>query len=163
MVTTPQVTICIPVYNGAEFVAQTLNSVARQTYPNVRVIISDDASSDGSTELCRVIAQKHGFELTVQPRRRGWIENCNVLLERARSNFVCIVAHDDVLDERYIAALAAHLAATPVCVQAFCDVQGFGSSREPDAELPCRIAVRATLPNDHAAFRWYAISRLGPP
>jgi GT2 family glycosyltransferase len=129
MVTSPQVTICIPVYNGAEFVAQTLNSVACQTYPNVRVIISDDASTDGSTELCRVIAQKYGFELIVQPQRRGWIDNCNVLLERARSDFVCIVPHDDVLDGRYIEVLAAHLVATPVCVQAFCDVQGFGSTR----------------------------------
>jgi GT2 family glycosyltransferase len=130
MVTSPQVTICIPVYDGAEFVAQTLNSVARQTYRNVRVIISDDASTDGSTELCRVIAQKHGFELIVQPQRRGWIENCNVLLERARSDFVCIVPHDDMLDERYIEVLAAHLVATPVCVQAFCDVRGFGSTRK---------------------------------
>ena len=95
MATSPQVTICIPVYNGAEFVAQTLNSVARQTYPNMRVIISDDASTDGSPELCRVIAQKHGFELIMQPQRRGWIENCNVLLERARSDFVCIVPHDE--------------------------------------------------------------------
>jgi GT2 family glycosyltransferase len=129
MVTSPQVTICIPVYNGAEFVPQTLNSVARQTYPNVRVIISDDASTDDSAELCRVAAQKHGFELIVQPQRRGWIENCNVLLECARSDFVCIVAHDDVLDERYVEVLAAHLMATPVCVQAFCDVQGFGSAR----------------------------------
>jgi GT2 family glycosyltransferase len=130
MVTTPQVTICIPVYNGAEFVAQTLNSVARQTYRNARVIISDDASTDGSTELCRAIAQKHGFELVVQPQRRGWIENCNVLLERARGDFICIVPHDDVPDERYIEVLAAHLVATPACVQAFCDVRGFGLHRE---------------------------------
>jgi GT2 family glycosyltransferase len=130
MVTTPQITICIPVYNGAEFVAQTLNSVARQTYRDARVIISDDASTDGSTELCRAIAQKHGFELILQPQRRGWIENCNVLLERARGDFICIVPHDDVLDERYVEVLAAHLVATPACVQAFCDVRGFGSTRE---------------------------------
>ena len=164
MATSPQVTICIPVYNGAEFVAQTLNSVARQTYRDARVIISDDASTDGSTELCRAIAQKHGFELIVQPQRRGWIENCNVLLERARGDFICIVPHDDVLDERYIEVLAAHLVATPACVQAFCDVRGFGlHSRGEDAKLPCRSAVRAALPDDHAAFRRHTISRSGPP
>jgi GT2 family glycosyltransferase len=129
MVTPPQVTICIPVHNGAAFVAQTLDSVARQTYRNVTVIISDDASTDGSAELCRGIAQQHGFELIVQPQRHGWIENCNALLERAHSDFVCIVPHDDVLDERYVEVLAAHLVATPACVQAFCDVQGFGSTR----------------------------------
>ena len=151
MVTSPQVTICIPVYNGAAFVAQTLNSVARQTYRKVRVIISDDASTDGSAELCRVIAQQHGFELIMQPQRRGWIENCNALLERARSDFVCIVPHDDVLDERYIEVLAAHLVATPACVQAFCDVRGFGSTRAvqtqsslvgPPFERLCQMITR---------------------
>ena len=121
-----QVTICIPVYNGAQFVAQLLNSVARQTYRDVQVLISDDASTDGSADVCRGFAQEHGFELIVQPERRGWVENCNWLLERARGDFVCLVPHDDVLDERYVEVLAAYLSATPVCVQAFSDMRGIG-------------------------------------
>jgi glycosyltransferase involved in cell wall biosynthesis len=111
-------------------VAETLDSVARQTYPNLHIVISDDASTDGSAELCRGIAERHGFELIVQPERRGWIGNCNFLLERARGAFVCILPHDDLLDERYVEVLAAHLSATPVCVQAFCDLQAFGSLNE---------------------------------
>ena len=87
MAAPPQVTICIPVYNGAQFVAQVLELVARQTYRNVKVLISDDASTDGSAELCRGFAREHGFELIVQPERRGWVENCNWLLERAPGDF----------------------------------------------------------------------------
>jgi glycosyltransferase involved in cell wall biosynthesis len=125
MATLPQVTVCVPVWNGARFVAETLNSIARQTYPNLHVLISDDASTDGSAELCRSIAEQHGFELIVQPERRGWVGNCNFLLERAAGDFVCILPHDDRLDERYVEVLAAHLSATPACAQVFCDVQAF--------------------------------------
>jgi len=88
MAALPQVTICVPVWNGARFVAETLDSITRQTYPNLRVLVSDDASTDGSAELCRGIAERHGFELTVQPQRRGWVANCNFLLERAAGDFV---------------------------------------------------------------------------
>jgi GT2 family glycosyltransferase len=121
----PQVTICVPVWNGARFVAQTLDSITRQTYPNVRVLISDDASTDGSAELCKGIAEQLGFELVVQSERRGWVGNCNFLLERARGDFVCILPHDDLLDECYVEVLAAHLSETPACAQVFCDVQAF--------------------------------------
>lgn len=130
MAALPHVTVCIPVWNGARFVAETLASVARQTYPNLHVVISDDASTDGSAELCGSIAEQHGFELIVQPERLGWVANCNFLLERAAGDFVCILPHDDILDERYIEVLAAYLSATPVCAMAFCDIRAFGSRNE---------------------------------
>jgi hypothetical protein len=136
MAALPQVTVCVPVWNGARFVADALKSVARQTYPNLRVLISDDASTDGSAELCKGIAERHGFELIVQPERLGWIANCNFLLDRARSDFVCILPHDDLLDERYVEVLAAHLSATPACAQVFCDLRAFGSLNEVLAQSP---------------------------
>ncbi len=125
MAALPQVMICVPVWNGARFVAETLESIARQTYPNLHVLISDDASTDGSAGICKSIAERLGYELIVQSERRGWIGNCNFLLERAAGDFVCILPHDDRLDERYVEVLAAHLSATPDCAQVFCDVQGF--------------------------------------
>jgi glycosyltransferase involved in cell wall biosynthesis len=114
------------VWNGAAFLEQALQSVARQTYRPIEVLVSDDGSNDGSEDLCRQLAKAHGFKLTVQPHRLGWIENCNFLLEQARGQFVCIVPHDDILHEQYIATLASHLMSAPKCVHAFCDVRAFG-------------------------------------
>jgi glycosyltransferase involved in cell wall biosynthesis len=120
------VTICVPVYNGRDFVAETLAAIQRQSYKNLTVLISDDASDDGSPDICRVFTQDPRFRLSIRPSRQGWIENCNWLLTHAESEFVCIVSHDDLPEPDHIARLVARLAAAPECALAFTDIRVFG-------------------------------------
>ncbi len=122
----PQVTICVPVYNGQAYVRETLSSISRQSYRNFSALISDDASTDGSVEICRSFTQDPRFSLTVQPARLGWVANANWLLQAAPGDFVCITPHDDILDQRYIESLAEFLRAEPRAAMAFCDVHEFG-------------------------------------
>src|ERR1700676_4139970 len=49
----PRVTICVPVLNAAQWVAESLTSIARQSFADFEVLISDDASTAGSAEICR--------------------------------------------------------------------------------------------------------------
>jgi glycosyltransferase involved in cell wall biosynthesis len=121
----PQVTICVPVYNGQAHIRETLSSISRQSYRNLNVLISDDASTDGSVEICRPFAQDPRFSLTLQPARRGWVANANWLLQTAPGDFVCITPHDDILDERYVETLVECLRADPRAAMAFCDVHEF--------------------------------------
>lgn len=51
----PLASLCIPLYNKAQHLARTLEAVLQQTYPNLEIVISDNGSSDGSSE----IAQEH--------------------------------------------------------------------------------------------------------
>jgi Glycosyl transferase family 2 len=124
----PRVTICVPVFNGAQWVAESLASVARQTFTDLEVLISDDASTDASARICReVAAADPRFRLVIQPARLGWMENCNWMLSRARGEFVYIHGHDDILEARCIATLVAHLDVTPACCVAFSDMRAFGT------------------------------------
>jgi hypothetical protein len=124
----PRVTICVPVFNGAQWVAESLASVARQTFTDLEVLISDDASTDASARICReVAAADPRFRLVIQPARLGWMENCNWMLSRARGELVYIHGHDDILEARCIATLVAHLDVTPACCVAFSDMRAFGT------------------------------------
>jgi len=49
---TPRVTIGVPVYNGEEYLASTLDTVLQQTYTDFTVIIADNASTDGTQKIC---------------------------------------------------------------------------------------------------------------
>jgi glycosyltransferase involved in cell wall biosynthesis len=49
----PLVSIGLPVYNGMPYVAKALDSLLAQTYGNFKLIISDNASTDGTGDLCR--------------------------------------------------------------------------------------------------------------
>ncbi len=123
----PRVTICVPVYNGAQWVAELLVSVRDQTFTDFEVLISDDASTDTSADICRELVCDPRFRLVVQPERLGWMENCNWMLRRARGEFVLIHGHDDVLEASCIATLLAHMNMTPSCCVAFADMQAFGT------------------------------------
>jgi glycosyltransferase involved in cell wall biosynthesis len=49
----PTVSVCIPVHNGARFLAQAIESVLEQTFTDYELVICDDASSDGTPDICR--------------------------------------------------------------------------------------------------------------
>lgn len=46
------VSVCIITYNSSKYIEETLESVRRQTYPAIELIISDDASSDDTVYIC---------------------------------------------------------------------------------------------------------------
>ena len=55
---TPLVTICLPIYNGEDYVREAIGSVLRQTFEDFELLLLDNASTDGTSEICReVVAQ----------------------------------------------------------------------------------------------------------
>lgn len=123
------VTVCVPAYNGAAFIAETLDSVAAQFFSNMKVLISLDRSDDESEAVCRRYLTDSRFDLIVQPRRLGWVGNVNALIERVETEFFCIMPHDDLVDSRYIAELYAVASSDPGIACTYCDLSGFGSRR----------------------------------
>lgn len=125
--TSARLTICVPVFNGARWVAESLTSIRRQSFADFAVLVSDDASTDGSAEICREFVSNSRFRLVVQPHRLGWAENCNWLVANANSQFLFIQCHDDVLEPNCIEALVEHISARPACSVAFPDLKAIGT------------------------------------
>jgi hypothetical protein len=103
-------TIGLPVYNGQNYVSQSLDSLLAQTYPDFELIISDNASSDGTEEICRDYAARDcRIRYVRQPANMGAALNHNYLVQAARGKLFKWAAHDDLfapkLVERCIEAL----------------------------------------------------------
>jgi glycosyltransferase involved in cell wall biosynthesis len=120
------ITVCVPVYEGEAVVAQTLASLRTQVYENFRCLISVDLSSDSSAEICRPFATDPRFELFVQDHRLGWTGNCNWLLDRATTPFVCLLPHDDLMAPDYLETLCEAAAAQRDAAVVYSDIQPFG-------------------------------------
>ena len=127
----PHVVACMPARNGERFVDATLASLASQTYPNLEVLISDDASTDATAEICaRYAASDSRFRLVQQTRRLGWIGNANCLLDAARGTYAFFAFHDDPLEPAYVTRLVEALEARPTAVLAFSDMHAWGGVLE---------------------------------
>jgi glycosyltransferase involved in cell wall biosynthesis len=113
------VTVCVPAHNAAGFIAETLQSIAAQTHRNLRVLISLDPSTDDTERVCRPFLADPRFTLIRQPTRLGWPGNVNYLLDQVRSDYFCLIFHDDLIDPDYIARLMRRLRKAPAAICAF--------------------------------------------
>ena len=71
-VSQPLVSVVVPVYNGEQFLAESLESVLAQTHTNLEVIVLDDASTDASATIGEEYAQRDGrVSFQQQPANDG--------------------------------------------------------------------------------------------
>jgi glycosyltransferase involved in cell wall biosynthesis len=95
----PSVSVCIPVYNGELFLAETIRSVLDQTYRDFELVVLDNASPDESGAIARSF---HDPRIRVErnPMTLPQAENWNRVVELARGPLVKVVCADDLLHPR---------------------------------------------------------------
>lgn len=93
----PPLTIGLPVYNGANYLRESLDALLAQTYGDYELIISDNASTDTTADICRMYAAKdERIRYIRQPTNIGASPNHNVLVHEARAKLFKWASHDDL-------------------------------------------------------------------
>jgi glycosyltransferase involved in cell wall biosynthesis len=111
---TAKVSVIIPCYNAARYVGGTLESVRRQTWSNLEVIVVDDGSQDDSA---RIVEAFEGLDLIlVRQSNRGQSAALNVGLAHATGDYIQFLDADDLIDPDKIAIQVSRLADAPRCV-----------------------------------------------
>ncbi len=110
MTTSPRLTIGLPVYNGEKYVAESLEALLGQSFTDFELIISDNASTDGTGDICRRYEKQDSrVRYFRQPRNIGLAPNHNFVAERARGELFKWASNDDLyardLIERCVDAL----------------------------------------------------------
>jgi len=91
------ISIGMPIYNGSKFLHQAIKSVLNQSYSNLELIISDDISSDTSTNICMTFAKNDKrVRFFLQKKRLGSIANFNFVLSKAKGEYFMWTAQDDI-------------------------------------------------------------------
>jgi glycosyltransferase involved in cell wall biosynthesis len=93
----PLVSIFIVSYNQEEFIEETLDSAFNQDYPNIQVVISDDASTDRTAEIIKAYKQKRSELVTIfNTVNLGITKNCNVCLSKCTGKYIAFLGGDDL-------------------------------------------------------------------
>ena len=92
-----KVQVCLPVYNGARFVTDTIKSLLQQTHLNLEVLVLDDASTDNTYEILLDLA-KHDRRIVLyrNEENRGILYSRNHLYTLASARFIALADADDI-------------------------------------------------------------------
>ena len=92
-----KIDILLATYNGEKYLREQIESILNQTYPNIRIIISDDCSKDTTTQILKEYQQKDNrIELYIQPENLGVVKNIEFLLQKVENPYYMLADQDDV-------------------------------------------------------------------
>ena len=117
----PTVSIGIPVYNGASHIGETIESILSQTFRDFELLISDNASTDGTFDICHEYASRDQRVRCVrQSRNLGANKNFNTLFEMSSGKYFKWSGYDDRLDPTLIERCVEALEGNPAASIAYC-------------------------------------------
>jgi glycosyltransferase involved in cell wall biosynthesis len=109
-----RVSIGMPVYNGARYIAEALDSLLAQTYEDFELVIGDNGSTDGTLEICREYAGRDPrISVLESAENRGAAWNYNRVFRASHGGYFRWAAHDDVVAPQYLGCLIAALDQAP--------------------------------------------------
>jgi glycosyltransferase involved in cell wall biosynthesis len=107
------ISVIIPVYNCKRHIAHCVNSVIAQTYKDFEIILIDDASTDGTTDACQQIANRHScINYIRNPKNKGLYANRLLGISLANGEYITFIDSDDSIHSQALAELLAQAQAT---------------------------------------------------
>jgi glycosyltransferase involved in cell wall biosynthesis len=145
----PRVSIGLPVYNGERYLPAALDSLLGQTYPDFELVISDNASTDRTEEICRAAAARDArVRYHRNERNIGGSPNHNRVVHLSRGELFVWGADDDLRAPTYLERCVPVLDARPNVVICFTRTQEIGAEGEPLPAQPYALRTEAERPSD---------------
>jgi len=140
---TPRVSIGLPVYNGQSFLREAVESFLVQTFGDFELVICDNASTDGTEDICRELARSDSRIRYVRNETNlGALPNFNKAFHLSRAPLFKWAAHDDLYEKTYIETCVSILNANPDVVlahSATAFIDQTGKTFPIDAESGCYV------------------------
>jgi glycosyltransferase involved in cell wall biosynthesis len=128
----PRITVGVPVYKGADLIANCLDCLQRQTFGNFEVIISVDGGDTETAAACRPFLVDPRFRMVLHPERLDWVGNFNWLLQQDLQEFFCYRQHDDTTAPKFFEVLLQAAEKEPKAAAIYCDCKYTGGLQHVD-------------------------------
>ena len=156
----PKISVVVPVYNVEAYVEKCLASLAAQTYPNMEVIVVDDASTDGGGPICDAwAARDRRFQVLHLPENQGLSAARNEGVRRAQGAYISFVDSDDYVEPSLLETLYRALEETRADISV-CGNEGLCLKPGPAQVLTPAEAARCLA--GRSPFLWTAWGKLFP-
>lgn len=102
METGKKISVIVPMYNAERYIGKCLESVVRQTYPELEILVIDDGSVDKGPGICRKLAERDGRIQVLRQENQGVSAARNTGLDRACGEYVFFLDSDDAIHPRLL-------------------------------------------------------------
>ena len=96
---TDKISVIVPVYNVEDYLDRCINSIVKQTYKNLEIILVDDGSTDSSYKICNEWAKKDERIKVLHNKNEGVSKARNVGIDASTGDFIAFVDSDDYIEE----------------------------------------------------------------
>ena len=110
------VSIIVPVYNVENYLNKCIDSIIKQTYTNIEIILVDDGSTDASGKICDEYAKIDNRIKVIHKFNGGLSSARNVGIEHANGNFISFIDSDDWVGENFIASFCKYAASDTIII-----------------------------------------------
>jgi hypothetical protein len=143
----PKVSVGMPAYNSASWIEMAISSILQQTFSDLELIISDNASTDGTYEICERFARRDSrVRLLRNPVNIGANGNYLAVLDAARAPYFKWTTSSDWCAPSFIEKCVAALERDPQAVLACPRTHAFEDSLENSVPCPTHLDLRSTEP-----------------
>lgn len=107
-----KIDIIIPVYNGENFIGQTIKSIEDNNFADINIILVDDGSIDGTESLISKLREKYG-NISYYKKENGGVSAArNFAIERSASPYICFLDADDLYHKDFLSKMYGQIEAT---------------------------------------------------
>lgn len=126
----PLVSIIMPAYRQAEYIAEALESVKKQTYGNWEIIIVDDGSPDNVAKIADNYSREDTRIKFFHTDNKGVSAARNFAVERAAGEYILPLDADDTIEPTYVEKCVQHFSAHPETDVVYCRWRCFGETKK---------------------------------
>jgi len=117
----PTVSVCIPVYNGQDYIAEAIESILGQTFQDYELIVCDNCSTDGTEKIVRSFGDSR-IRYFKNEKNLGLVGNANRCIALSEGKYIYIFHHDDIMLPENLESKTNVLDANPEVGFVFSDV-----------------------------------------
>ena len=153
----PLISIIVPVYNVKPYLNQCIDSIIKQTYDNLEIIIVNDGSDDGSDKICDEYKKKDKRIVVYHKQNGGLSDARNFALDKCNGEYITFIDSDDYVEKDYIEYLfyligSANAEISITEIKKFIDGQSceksIGYDKTCEKVLTAENAIRKMLMDD---------------
>jgi glycosyltransferase involved in cell wall biosynthesis len=138
------ITVAVAVYNAEKYIGRMLESILRQSYTNLEILVVDDGSKDDSFFIC---SQYNDLRIKLVKKENGGLSTARQFaIDNAKGSYICFVDADDELAPTYVEVMYDKIVQTEsdICV---CDYAEFSEQTNQVNRV-----VKLTIPDEFVQF-----------